>query len=305
MQPARKRRQRSSPVKNMLKSIYQVVSALPIIPAPVKSAADWVARQFGLTTAVKIKGQSTTISDGVINSLEWAGFIRTSMLVTGTPNGGSYSEKFEEFKTNIRSVRPLSLTFKLMPQNPLGNRAGYYTLAFFPCTGPTSVEDFKNYAKDELGYERILVRAPVRARWPATTGGTLSYTVPKSNAYLHNGLPVYITTDTSTRDYIGFLVIVYNREDRQEYADFTADQVSFDLRISGVAAPMQIDPITSTKLYGSQSVKDFNEGASMYVFRNPKNGDTFAVDKARWNTSAKAFYASSPPEELTLEALEL
>lgn len=301
----RRRRKRPSPANNVLKSIYQVITALPILPTPVKQVADWVARQFGLTTATKVKGQATAIRDGVVNSLSWAGFLRTSMLVTGTPNGGSFTEDYEIFYTNIRSVRPVSLTFKLLPQNPQGNRSGYYTFAFFPFTGPDDLEVFNQLAKDELGYERILVRAPLRARWPAATGGTIAYTVPKSNTFLHNGLPVYKTNaDDSAGDYFGFLVINYNREDRAEYSDFTAEQVSFDLRISGVAMPMQFDPITMGRLYGSKSVKDFNENASKYVFLNPKTKETFAVKSANWDPVLKAFAATAPAEEHTMEDLE-
>lgn len=301
----RRPRSKPSPLKNVLRSVYQVISALPILPAPVKAVSDWVARQFGLTSATRDKARKYNLTDGVLNSLEWAGFVRTSMLVTGTPNGGAYREDQEVFWTNIRSVRLINISFNLQPQNPVSSRAGYYTLAFFPSTSAESYSIYSEMSADQLGYERLLVRAPVKARWPAATGGNISYTVPKSNVYLHNGIPLQPHTTDARDDIVGLLVVVYNREDRTEYSDFTPDQVAFDLRVKGTALPMQIDPLTPIQLYGSQSIRDFNEGQTVYVFRNPKTKETFTLNKPKWNTSTKAFEASSAVEELTLAEMEL
>lgn len=279
-------------LKSVMKTIYQVVSALPILPAPVRSAADWVGRMFGLTSAT---GPASTfvMTDGVVNSIEWSGFVRSELLVTNNPLAGSYNEHLLTLSTNIRAVRPLSVSFTLTPQNPVERRSGYYTMGFIPVTGPNSVKEFRDLDKDQLGYERFLQRMPVKSRFPGSSKGTMTYTVPASNAFLHNGIPLRKVGDTTDSDALGFLVIVYRREDRVEYSDFSPDDVSFDLRVSGRCTIAQTDPLTPIDVYASRILKDYNQGRSRYVFRNPSTSDFYRIKTCKWNPSTKLFTAQA------------
>lgn len=282
---------RSNPLKQVLRSVYQVISALPILPAPVKSAADWVARQFGLTSASATP--AFVMTDGAINALEWAGFLRTDLFVTGCPQAGAYSEHNIALSTNIKTVCPKTINFAIKPQNPVSARRGYYTFGFMPSTGPESYSYFNSLDKEQLGYERFLSRVPLKMRFEAAQGGSCSYTVPKSNSYLHNGIPLRATGDQGTEDVVGFLVIVYKCDARIDYKDFTADEVAFDFRITTTSVPGQIDPLTTQSLYGGRIVKDFNEAKSRYVFKNSKTLESFQVNTPTWDINKKAFTAKA------------
>lgn len=285
---SRRTANKTSPLKSVLKTVYQVVSALPILPAPIRTAADWVGRMFGLTSAAST-GSSFVMNDGVVNAIEWCGFVRSEIFVTGNPLAGSFNEHKLTLQTNIRSVRPISISFTLRPQNPVMNRSGYYTMGFMPCTGPNSVSEFKDLDHSQLGYERFLQRMPVHARFSGSAPGSMSYTVPKNNTFLHNGIPLRKIGETSDSDIIGLVVIVYRRDDRAEYKDFSSDEISFDLRITGQCAIAQVDPLTPIDVYASKLLKDYNAGKSRYVFRNPTAELDFALKTATWNERTKAF----------------
>lgn len=293
--PRPKPRRTSSLISQVAKTIYQVVSALPILPAPIKSGADWIARQFGLTNTLRAAGGSFVMLDGAVNSCEWAGFVRTDVFISGSSLGG-YDEHTETLTTNVKTIRPLTLVFRLSPQNPVQNRAGYYTMAFMPSTGPESYNYFNSLVKDQLGFERLINRCAYRGRWPAARGGRIRFRTPKTNAYLHQGVPLRQTGDKSTEDVIGFLVVIYSRDDRTEYKDFTADEVAFDLRIDARALPMQVDPLQTQAIFGGRIIKDYNAGNSKYVFKNPTTNEIFKFNEPTWDPKKKGFVADASKE---------
>jgi len=293
-----------SGLKTVLKSVYQVVSALPILPAPIRTAADWIARQFGLTTAT-INAPSFVMTDGVINTLEWSGFVRSELFISGDPKAGSYNEHTMTITTNIRTIRPISIRFELSPQNPMTNRSGYYTMGFIPATGPDSYDEFKTLDKEQLGYERFLQRVPVKARFPGTGKGTMTYNVPASNVFLHNGIPLRKVGDTTSVDTIGFLIVLYKRDDRVEYSNFTSDEVSFDLRITGTCVPMLVDPVTPQEVFAARIIKDYNSGGA-YCFRNPTTKECVQLRTATWNPRNKMFEAQDKDKvSYSLEVTDL
>lgn len=163
-------------------------------------------------------------------------------------------------------------------------------MAFIPCESPACVDRFRRFDVDDFGWQRFYMRAPVKGRWQASTGGSVSYTVPKSNSYLHNGIPWSDTVSDASA--IGMLVVQYERDDRTEYGDFTADQVSFDLRVTGQAVPAMIDPVTTADVPCNFALIDLLVDKKRYLFKNLKTGGEYLVDKPTWDPSKKVFTAS-------------
>lgn len=220
----RARRRRPSTMRTIASTIYQALVALPFIPAPLKSAADVVARQVGLITKSNdVNGTDTAVPNGIY----FVGEISANAFVQNVPY--SVNDGRGSWITKYTSVRPLSITVVVTPSNHAATRCGYYNVGLIPYTGALDFQRYRKINFLELSTSGTFAGYPIRKRVPAGKSISLTYNVPRSNTFLHMGIKFEPATLERTNG-VAMVCVAYDCFDRNSYDDFTPNDFSVDVR---------------------------------------------------------------------------
>lgn len=262
--PAPRRPRKQSLGRLIGSTVYQVMSALPFIPAPIKSVADVIANQFGFATKKYDAVKKTYTVSATPVGLVWLSELSATAFICGTPYC-SFNEAKCKAQTNYRSCRPRTITITVSPSNQMQYRQGYYSVAFFPYTGPGDSATVRTWTTDNIGWSRIFQRAPIKKRVPATQRVTLTYNVPTSNTYLHMGLPLLADGIESKTDVVGAIYISYECDDRITYENFTPADCGIDVRLNLIGEFMHIDPVETMTINCGYRLYPLTKGTVSYV----------------------------------------
>lgn len=253
-------------LQNIVKSIYSVFSVLPFVPDPVKKFADIVAGQFGVATFTKSISIPPVIVAAAASPycVTYAFIIRSNAYVlksnAGTTKVGTSST---EFLTNYRAIRPRTTTIIVSPQNKQSQRSGHYTVALFPFTNANSSSMYSGIDKSYFCDENWLSRAPIYRKSPATSLTRLTYRTPKSNTYLHMGVPLQEDGKTTVNDGVMMVVVTCTCDCRSAYGNFNADDLGVDVKLVCIGEALDYNGTSYFSVW-NRPLKDILKGKVTY-----------------------------------------
>lgn len=227
-------------IKTIGSALYQVFSCLPFVPAPVKAVADVVAHEFGFGTKVTNPSAAVT-AIGTPTSLVYFMEISSAAFLMNHP-AAAYNYIGKNLTTNYQSCRPITITVTVAPIGNVQDREGFMTVALFPYTGTGSAVRYRSLTALTLIDSDMFAKAPVRKRTPASQPLTLTYNVPRSNAYLHDGLP-FNTMNKQSNGVCG-VYVYFECINRDSYDDFKPSMFNVDIRLN--LKSELLDPFSDT-----------------------------------------------------------
>lgn len=288
----RKKKSKLTLFQSIAKSAYNLITALPFVPAPVKSIADVVAHQFGIANSITGSNNVAATPNVICFYFE----LSVKSLILGSPLIVEDSPN-DLYKTNFRTARPMTWTVSVIPTGRVQSREGFLFVAMFPYTSDLSALDYRAFDKTGLPLNDFIARAPVKKRAPATQTITLSYQVPRNNAFLNKGFNLATAADSSgvCAVYVGF-----EMNDRDSYDDFKPSDFSVEIKINGQAKLGDANPTMPTK-FSSESVVDLLKNLPNRIFALKENKKIVMLDGDSFVYNDTNNYMSGGKKELKRE----
>lgn len=245
-------RKRSARKLTLLQSIAKTgsefLSALPFVPAPVKSIAQFVAHQFGISsiTNADTRGAVMGTPNFIVFFFEVSivAFIEgAKQIIFDSPHG--------TYVTNYRSAQPLTWTVSVSPTGPLQSREGFMYAAMFPYTSDKSASDYRKYDKTGLGQPDFYRRAPIKKRASALSTITLSYQVPRDNAYLNRGFEL---EKASSKNGVFAFYLGFEVENRDSYDDFKTSDFNVEFKFNAQCKLGNVDTTQPISIFATPCV---------------------------------------------------
>lgn len=265
--PANKQKKKNYSVfQNFVKSVYNVITALPFVPTPIKSMAAVVAGQLGVAEITRHQHNPNlwVINDAAPYCVCYYFIIRSNAYILKSGLGTTTAKLSKTaFTTNYRSIRPRVTTITMTPSAKFGTRAGYYSAAIFPFTSSSSAAIYENLNKKFLCDDQWLTRAPIYRRFNTSKTGTLTYRTPKSNTFLHMGVPLQQNGKTTVADGVMAVAINFMCDNRTDYANFQGSEVGVDIKLTCLADPLEYDGLESFEVWNNP-IRDVLHGSTSY-----------------------------------------
>lgn len=243
------KKKKPSILKAFGSSIYQIISSLPFVPAPIKAISDVIAHQIGLTGDVLPTNPGYSAGDVSPCYMAYAFSVNAAAFTIGS----AYFPVTATSATNVlshsnyKSIRPKSFSITVKPQNPVAHRDGFYYVGIQPMTGSTDITYWKSFKLSDIStdVEVFMGMFAIKRRTTGSGSVSLSYTVPATNSFLHMG------QDIRSNFPIFVVFILFSCCNRDKYKDFTANDFDVSIKFSGTCDYLDFVPFGESVMSGN------------------------------------------------------